>query len=553
MKFVLRNGMLILALVSIASGISYAQMDKEILAELVVEEQEAVNALLLYPSDVRDDILASTQYPEALIKIERIQSKTSKAFQILVQDHPLEVQKMIWDLTRYPGLIQHLANNDVDVILVGEQALNNFPEVIHSRAKKAAKNYQSLIRDVEQLEIAADFAFESILTPYSSSTQEALLQLIELPEVMTILTGNIELTILVGDFYRTNPEWVMKKVDSLHLEVARQQAEELNNWKERVEDDPQILEEYEAASTEFAETYDYDDAYYDWEEYPYEDADYSEYRSQHYYYHYPYWFGYPYWYGYPCWRPYPYWHDWGFYRRSGHHIVIIDLPSLRFTHWYFHHGHHHFHWPVLSAAFVRHYHRYPRRHGSITISVKAWQDRHANLISMDWLKDDGRLPQRFAELGRFEINLNKYNARNPGQPMSEQQFIARYRKRYLDLAKAQTENVRQGKVVRPSAPSNQVTIAPSRRPDEVKDRASRKTIEKSTLSKVPRVKSGKDYHRDKWERTKPTTNKKQTRTAPIGKSVKPKVTPKSSRKAGLDKGTPKTKPRPKKIRDKEGT
>ena len=86
-----------------------AQSDKELLAQLVAEDQDAINALVLYPEDTRLSILEATQHPEALIKLESIQSQTKTAFQELMGNYSRSTQEMIWDLTRYPDLVHRLA------------------------------------------------------------------------------------------------------------------------------------------------------------------------------------------------------------------------------------------------------------------------------------------------------------------------------------------------------------------------------------------------------------------------------------------------------------
>ena len=58
--------------------LALAQTEQALLAQLLEEEQKTVEALALYPANTRTDILEASKYPEALIKLETMQGKTSQ-------------------------------------------------------------------------------------------------------------------------------------------------------------------------------------------------------------------------------------------------------------------------------------------------------------------------------------------------------------------------------------------------------------------------------------------------------------------------------------------
>ena len=297
----------ILLLLLSGSVVLTAQTGEPLLAQLAEEEKDAVNALVMYPEDTRLAILESSKYPEALIKMQRIQEQTSESFKELLSGYAQSTQEMIWDLTRYPGLVERLAREGNGSRSNIQAILKDYPETVHDNALSAGIQYLPLLEEIERLQVSADKAFNSLLKDYPPEVQNALNTLLGLPEVLSILTDNIELTLLVGDVYRRDPHLVLLKADSLSLEVARQNAQELEGWKEELDDNPEVVEELKASAEEFASEYGYDDEFYD---YPDDDVyydDHSEtYDVEHYYYdNYPYWFGYPYWYTYPRWRPYP--------------------------------------------------------------------------------------------------------------------------------------------------------------------------------------------------------------------------------------------------------
>ncbi len=500
-------------------NLGYSQDEKELLATLVEEEQEAINALVLYPEETRRVILEVTQYPEALIKIESIQRQTSDSFIGLLEDLPQETQKMVWDLTRYPGLIEALSALGTPTRSAINDVLEDYPDVIESRAREAAMNYYPLLVEINELNQSAESAFAAILYNYPAAAQDNFRELLALPEVLTILTENIRLTILVGDLYSKEPEWVIQKADSLSLEVARQNAEELEAWKEELQNDPEAREEFQLSAESYAkeygyedEYYEYDDVYYDYEQEPQRE----EVIVRHYYYHYPYWFGYPRWYVYPRWRLYPMWYDWGFYFGPGRRVVVIGLPSFHFTHWYFHHSYHHIYYPHLSARFVRHYDRYRDYNSSINNGVVVWAKRNRAVITNRWMQSDNNLPKRFVEYGKYEVARTEYNQDHPQRQLSQTEYLNRYDNRYPDLAKTVREAKPEERVIsREPMETRKRTIEPERRyPTTRKEPTTRSRTEKEPDKKVerktipprtmPKVNRGKEHHENTWEKTKRT-------------------------------------------------
>jgi hypothetical protein len=509
-----------------------AQTDKELLKDLMEEEQEAVNALVLYPEETRKHILESTLHPDALIKLESVQNRTSTAFRELMEPLAKKEQEAIWDLTRYPGLIHQLALQRTGSKKSIEDILADYPEVIHRRAKEVASNQNLPLVAVDELNQAAESAFNSTLSEYPPKTETSLRALLALPEVLTILTENIRLTVLVGHVYAKEPAWVLQQADSLHLEMARLNAQELEDWKTSVENDPEAMAELNASAKAYNEEYGYDDAYYEYEEEVTEaPREQVVVHHHHYDYYYPYWFSYPYWYAYPRWTYHPAWYDWGFYYYPDQPVFFFGLPSYYFLYWYFDRPYHHRYYPHLSAHFVRHYHGHRRSGSGISTAVNDWQHKNRDVISKDWMKDDGKLPKRFKEYGEFESSREKYNQKNPSKEISRKDFVNQHEKKYPDLSKS-TRQLQKEKVAKnpPTRdyPVTPKTEKPTKKEDKKKDPINPKVDGKDKRQDPkPKVDSGKDYHKNAWEKSKSQREKSPSRTAPRT-STKPKaVTPKS--------------------------
>ena len=536
--------LLIFFLVLVPASIQ-GQTDQEWLADLATEEEEAIHALVLYPEDTRLAILEVAMHPEALIKMESIQEKTKSAFQAIVENYPQNTQELIWDLTRYPGLIEQLVAVKNGTNKEIKKALDDYPDIIHERAKEAIRFYGKELTEILQLNREAESAFTSLLTDYPNRTQDALKHLLELPEVLSILTDNIKLTVLIGDLYKKDPARVLQQADSLNLVVARQQAQELENWRKSLEEDPQAREELKASADAFGEehSYYYDDEYYDqsYDEVYYEERDPLE-VHHYYYYHYPYWFAYPHWYAYPRWRQYPYWYDWGFYYSPRRTIIVLGLPSFYFTNWYFYHPYHHYRWSHLSAHFTKHYYTHRKHGSSITAGVKVWQSRNRNIVSNDWLRDDGRLQERFREFGKFEADRARYNRSHPKKQLDQKAFRDRNPDRYRTISSSgvQTRSTEKSRVA--TQTKRQPTPDPKARKVAIPSKSTRTMPEKKVAPrsspKIPIVKKGTERHRSISEKNKST----RTRT------VQPRTPPKTKapRKATSKPRTVKKKTSPRK-------
>jgi hypothetical protein len=498
-----------------------AQDTSSFFTELQQEEKEAIEALVLYPEATRLAILEVCLYPEAIIKLQRIQSKSSEAFGALVAPLPRQTQETIWDLARYPGLIHQLSavNRQIDGNL--SAVLEQYPEDIHARAQEATLHNALLLDEIDAIELEAEYAFQQVLIDYPEKTQTYLQELLELPEVLDLLTNNISLTVLVGVHYRQLPDQTVQQLDSLNLVVAREQARELESWKEEVESNPDAAQELKQAAQTYAEEYQFDDAYYDYDDLYY-DTDNRQAATVHHYYHYPYWFGYPQWYDYPCWRPYPLWPDWGFSTWTSTTIIIVRLPSYHFVHWYFNQPSHHIWWPHLSGRFVRHYYYHPRHHSGLVMGVSAWRERNREVISDRWMEEAANNPRRFQEYGEFEYNRLRYNQRRPETALSPGEFLDRNPRAYPDLERTSVARAPIKPEPRRTEPTPSVepsTKRPSTLPTPSETRSKdapvpTKQVPRTQPDVEPPPSKATDRHRTIWEPPPSRITKPVPKTTP---------------------------------------
>ncbi len=532
---------LFLAILFLLSDIFiYGQEDKALIKELLENDRSSIEALVLYPEATRNAILEASLYPDALIKLESMQAKTSERFQQILEKYPRTTQETIWDLTRYPGLIEQLGERRKGDRQGFQEVLEEYPEKIRADALDMAMSEHGLFQQITQLYAGANEAFDQLLKDYPPKATEAFNELIEVPEVLSILTENIRLTIIVGNLYKNDPEWVRQKADSMSLAVARQQAEDLADWQESIENNPQAKEELIESAEMFAEEYGYDDMSYDFEQEAddvyYDEGEEAVVVEHYYYYSYPYWYGYPSWYVYPRWRPYPYWYEWGFYLRPGGRIVVFGFPSYFFTSWYFYHPYHHYYFPYLSDHFVGYYYGHRHSSSSITVSVNRWRNRNVEVVRDEWLANPDKRVERLREFGRLEKERIEYNKDNPQRALSQKEYLEQNQNRYdrlRDISVDQDREVKKRDQMDQTQPKERVERQQPKERIIIKPSQRERTTE--PYRRNPRkVEEGKELHEHRWNppsRTPRTYPQKQNkRVEPQRRTVPSRSTTPTKRK-----------------------
>ncbi len=387
---------------------------------ILQDNQASIEALAAYPPEIRTHALDAARFPEALIRIEQLQNRTKLDFRQLLEPLPQDAQQDIWALTASPRLIERIvteARGNPDRL---RELLSDYPANIREKAQRHGTEHLGVLARIYELQQSADKSFRNLLLDFPTRTASALQALLPYPELLTLLNENLRMSIQLGDLYLRQPEWMMARLDSLSLEVARNRARDLEQWQQDVKESPEAMQDYEEAARSFADEYQFDDqvpsstpAQYD----PY-----------------PYWYGYPYWYHYPRWRPYPFWYDWGYYYLPGGGIVIFDFPSHYFVHWYFYRPINLYRFPHLGNHFTRHYYGPRRSMTTIYTGLQRWQRNNASIITDSWLSNNQGRVERFREYGRMEDERLSYNRTNPNRTLNQQEFIRQNTRQYPNLA-----------------------------------------------------------------------------------------------------------------------
>ncbi len=482
------------------------------LGQLSKEDSAAINALVLYPDTVRLSILEAAKYPEAIVRTALLQKKTSADFANAISSFSREEQEVFWDLTRYPDLIDKLVEGGKKTTKTATAIAAEYPEEIRETAITYGTKQYDVLKIISEQQNKSNLAFNDILKIYPPAAQQVLKELVYLPEVLSILNDHLQMTVLMGDMYSRNPQWVIQTIDSLSLVVARQNASELEDWKKSIEQDTTLQSELKQVASAYAA--DNGNQSIDYSNPPPEN-----YLENYMCYPYSYWFGYPHWYPYYYWYPYPYWYDWGFYYNPYGSFVVFGMPSFYFTYWYFYHPNYYYDYPYVCNAYVNHYYG-PRGGASENAGVvRDWVQENSTYLPKDFVSASEEVRvNAIRQLGKFEMDWKQQNAVSP---ISRTEFLNKNRASYpqLNVRKPEVKtDSRQPAVVVPEK------VAPARQP------AARMPAQKSTETKsignLPikfdfnKVQPAQEYHKSTWDRTQPSISKPERNPMPSAPAIK---------------------------------
>jgi hypothetical protein len=444
------------AAVILASSLaSFAQEeDKALLKQVEQDDQTAVDAIAMYPRDIRTDIFEAAKYPEVLVRMNAMQKQTKQKFVDLLAPYPKEEQEKIWDLTRYQALIRDLVAeaplSEKDV----EGIIQYYPEEIRPVAKEEAmKNYPLLVKIDQQIRVSEKY-FDHILVGYPKETVMAYRTLIDYPDVLNTLYDNMQLTVVIGDVYKHDPLYILHKSDSLNQVLSLRKEEETADWKKSLNENPDAMKEYEQAAQDYARENGYTP-----EEYAAPlNPDIYSYPT----YSYNWWFGYPVWYPYAYWNPYPFYADWGFYYGPHHSIIFFGMPSIYFMDWYFYYPEHFYHYPIFADHCYSYYGRHDGGHhwNSVSRGVYEWRSRNGDVVNGEWDRHQGSRVQQFKEYGRMESDRITYNKTNPSHPLERSTYLQQNQAKYPNLKASAVVNTPNSSFNRNAGPGETPQLKP---------------------------------------------------------------------------------------------
>ncbi len=482
------------ALIFIYSYGHAQESDQTLLMQVEHDDQSAVDAIAMYPSETRKAIFEVAKYPELIVRLQAMQIQTKGQFSDILSSLSKEEKEKIWNLTRYPSLISEITKGHKKTEAEIKTILLNYPEEIHQTAlDEGIKNY-SLLLQISGKDSTNRKSLELLLKDYNPVTANAYRDIIKMPEILNTLYDNMQLTVVIGDLYKKSPEWVLNETDSINQVLTAQNTKEISDWEQSLKDDTQAQKQFTQAAEDYAQDNGYQVADYSSPL----TSDVTDYTT----YPYNWWFGYPSWDPYAYWDPYPLWYDWGFYYGEGRKPYFFGLPSSYFMDWYFYYPENWSRYPELANHYYNYYNRHPNSCFSnpISRSVSVWKSRNSDIVNTDWDKEDAGRTKRFKEFGEMEVSRTKYNIKNSKHPLERNEYVQKYQRKFPEIK----ATIVPGEKPLPETP------APSKRPvvkiPTGKPQTNRPSV-KPAVSNVhirnSQNRSAQQYHQSTWQNIQP--------------------------------------------------
>ncbi len=332
---------------SLSAVVTFAQVAGQ--SDQLETDKGIVAAIAPYDADVRAAILQASLHPSVLSELQKSQKETVTEFQKLIGGFSQKKQGYFYTLTRYPDLINTLATlpsgQSKDQII---QLLPNQDEDLQQAAWKLYKSEKADLAKVDNTKMAAMQHFSNSIQQLDPDSKAAFQKLQTLPDVLTLMTNNVDLTTRLGEVYKSDPSRLNNHLSALHDSLSVQNQYEIAAFKKKMAEDPQAMKEYSEAAQAYAKQNGYKlPSQQNYTNYNYYGNPYAFGNP------YSYWYGYPYWYSSPMWYPGSFGFNSGFYLGTGG-FGFYGFPSYGFSTWFYQGGYYR-RYPHLYTQFGNYY------------------------------------------------------------------------------------------------------------------------------------------------------------------------------------------------------
>jgi hypothetical protein len=395
------------------------------LGELEEADRKALETIASHDERLRDAVLEASLHIDELVETQRIQEQSSASFQERIAKLDKKQQEQVWEIVREPGLLDELASEDPPSSSELDEIAARHPESLAPAIRTFGTKHHDVLVDVARIHHRARERFDVAISDLDADTQQVFRDLVDQPELLSVLVHRVNLVVRLGDSYRKNPNDTRKYLTALAADVAKRNAAAEEEWKRRIESDPKAAEE---AAREYSEEngYDYDEL----------TSPEARTRVNVVVQPYPYWFGYPYWYSNAYLYPYGYWYPYRPYFGYYHYYndyVWWGVPPFPFVHW-FYWGHHHHHYSHAHNCFNRHF------------SDNRFAPTHRNRAASDFIARSERVgqPGDSSSVGRSRGNGSMSVDRSIGASGTEARYAGRDRGFFFNRTRSPAMEQRRG-------------------------------------------------------------------------------------------------------------
>ncbi len=158
-------------IISLAVGLSLSASAQSNWTQQLGEE--ALEALVLYPADVREAILIAGTQPEILVRMERVQAESQQNFEAALAGLEQADQEAIWEMTRYPGLLEAITREGQPNSAALQRIAPGYDDAVRPAIlDQGQRNYNRLVQVQSALQ-QAENTYTELLKPYPQNVRDA--------------------------------------------------------------------------------------------------------------------------------------------------------------------------------------------------------------------------------------------------------------------------------------------------------------------------------------------------------------------------------------------
>lgn len=316
-----------------------------------------------YRDDVRQSVLRVSQHPQVLTRLAQQQVRSQQTFDSLIQSYGQTKKGWFYDVARYPGALHALATLPRADKARGRVIAQTLPPESQRSAWKLYRHHHTDLTRADSINQQAEQLFDSLVTPLTAPTQQSFRQLLMLPDLLALLTQQINQATLLGQAYQTDSIGTIQQLAVLHDSLTAQNQRELADYQRELSQDQLARQELLMAGQAYAQANGHDTSFSP-------DSVWTD-SSVYYQNPYSYWFGYPSWYSTPFWYPSASWYGTGYGYGASGNLVVFGFPSSGFINWFFTRGFRTY--PHLCDRFNAYYDRATNRH-------RFWTPRNSGFL-----------------------------------------------------------------------------------------------------------------------------------------------------------------------------
>ena len=170
------------------------------------DDQEALEALAVYPEDKREDALEVASEADTLVDIQKLQEGSQDTFKDLLEPYSQDDQEQLFELSRYPDLVEAIARGGPKGGGELERIAKDYPEDARTAAIRQGEGNYKVVARMHALLQDFDRRFGDQIEDLSPRKQEAFRSMLGTPELLSLMAEHTNMTVILGDAFDRNPD-----------------------------------------------------------------------------------------------------------------------------------------------------------------------------------------------------------------------------------------------------------------------------------------------------------------------------------------------------------